>query len=93
MEINKRTGEVNIENKTYHLTKAELNLLAVLDQNKIVTYEELYNGVYGLRVNEISKSERGGLSTIITRIKHKTGLKVKNYSGYGYKLGGTNGKV
>lgn len=93
MIINERTGEVSINNNIYHLTKTEIKALKSLNKNYMTTYEDLYFAVYGVKENRINKNERCGLSTIICRIKKKTGLDIQSYYEYGYKIGGTNGKI
>ena len=93
MKIDERTGIVEIDDNIYHLTRTEMKVLVKLKKNRIITYEEIYHILYNIKVDKLSINDRCGISTIISRIKKKTNLVIKSYYGYGYELGGTNGKI
>lgn len=92
MKINERTGQVIIDKKEYHLTRTEMRVLISLKENK-GTYEEIYYSLYRIKEDRLRPAEIECLSSIVSRIRKKTGLEIKNYSSYGYYLGGTNGKI
>lgn len=92
MIINERTGQVIINEKEHNLTRTEIKVLAALKENQS-TYEQIYYRLYKIKVNELSKTEREGIAAIISRIRRKTNLDIQNNYSYGYKLGGTNGKI
>lgn len=93
MKINERTGEIITDKTIYHLTKTEMKIFKKLNPKEITTYEDLYYALYGIKENQLNIETKNGISQIICRIRKKTGIIIENYSGYGFKLGGTNGEI
>lgn len=90
MEINERTGEVVINQKKYHLTKYEIKVLAELNKPGLRTYNDIYHAMYNVRPDNVSIFDRKCIKNMVGNVRRKTGLKIQNYSGYGYELGGTD---
>ena len=86
MEINLRTGELYHEGNKYYLTQYEMKALNRLKAPGIVTYEEIYEALYNMKVRKLEISDRCRISTIISRLKKKTGLMITSHVGYGYEL-------
>ena len=90
MEINERTGEVVINQKKYHLTRYEVAALVELKKPGVRTYSDMYEAIYNTKVNKVEPADRNCIKNIVSRVKNKTNLKIRTFSGYGYELGGTN---
>ena len=93
MEINERTGIVVIDQKRYHLTKYEMKVLVELRKPGLRTYADIYHALYNIRPDIVNETGMKSIKNLVGNVRRKTGLRIQNYSGYGYELGGTNGEI
>lgn len=94
MEINERTGIVVIDQKKYHLTKYEMKVLVELRKPGLRTYADIYHALYNIRPDIVNETGMKSIKNLVGNVRRKTGLRIQNYSGYGYELvGGTNGEI
>lgn len=95
MKINEETGEVNIGKTKVNLTKMEMKILVILNKPGIVTYKEIYYKLYGIKVNELSESDRRLIYEKVCRLRKKLAnvIKIHRKNQYGYELEVTNGEV
>lgn len=78
------TRRLIVKDKRIHLNKKEALLLKLLiqDKNKVYTYEEIENQVWGEKSMSLTS-----LRSVVRDIRKKTDQKIiKNVSGIGYKL-------
>ena len=73
--VNKRTGELEHNNKKTYLTKYELAMIDALSDNTLKTYEELYTEIYNVNVTTLDPSEVHQITNIVSRLRRK-GLKI-----------------
>lgn len=82
--FNVSARQLNVKDTIIHLNNKETLLLKLLiqDRNKIYTYEEIENQVWGEKSMSLTS-----LRSIVRDIRKKTGEKIiKNESGIGYRL-------
>ena len=85
---NVQTGEVYFKGEKYYLTKTEIKIFDRLNKKDgIVTFEELYESMYGIKPDILRESERKMIRTNISRISSKIKpLIIINRVGFGYEL-------
>lgn len=88
-KLEMRTGTLWVGEQEFPLTKTERNILAVLSDSKVKTYEDIYNYLYNTKVKELRKDYRRPIITATCRIRKKTGLKIVTRYDYGLMLGDT----
>lgn len=82
--LNERLGKLYLDNQIHELTKNETKLLVALINNKLKTYEELYEALYDVPCRGLDN--RKSIITAICRIRRKTGLKIVAKSNFGLRL-------
>lgn len=82
MYLNKRTGELHHKDTKQELTKYETTLIHYLSDNRLKTYEEIYYILYGIKVNDLSKSEVHQITNLISRLRKK-GLNIRTKRSFG----------
>lgn len=81
-----KTGELIINSKKYQLTKSQSQILFVLINNKLNTYEEIYNYLYKTDVAEtLDRQMTRSINVHICRLR-KYGLNIQTKYNYGMRL-------
>lgn len=80
--LNERVGKLYYQNKTYELTKNETMILSALLDNKLKTYDKLYEVLYAVP----HTTDRKPIIDTISRIRRKTGIKIICKTNFGVRL-------
>lgn len=80
--LNERVGKLYYQNKTYELTKNETMILSALLDNKLKTYDKLYEVLYAVPCT----TDRKPIIDTISRIRRKTGIKIICKTNFGVRL-------
>ena len=84
--FNYKLGELIINGKKYQLTKIQSKILFILSNNKLNTYEEIYNYIYQTNITDrLNRQKTRSINTHICRLRKK-GLKITTKYNYGFKL-------
>jgi len=77
---NPKTKTITIENNLIYLSNTLMNIFheLIINKNKIVIYDIL--------LEYIDKESKNGLKTIISQLKNKLNIEIKNIRGVGYTL-------
>ena len=82
MYLNKRTGELHHKDMKQELTKYETTLIQYLSDNHLKTYEEIYHILYGVRTDQLNKSEVHQITNLISRLRKK-GINIRTKKSFG----------
>ena len=84
--LNYKTGELIIDRKKIQLTKMESKIIFVLINNRLITYEEIYNYMYSTDVKgTLERQMTQCINTHICRLRKK-GLKIMTKYNFGVRL-------
>lgn len=83
--FNYKNGELIINNKKHQLTKTQTELLMLLLNNKLNTYEDIYNYLYKTNITKLEIQLRKSINTNIYRLRKK-GLKIITRREFGFIL-------
>ena len=84
--LNERIGKLYLDNQVFELTKNETKLISALINNKMKTYEELYEALYDVHCKELYIEYRRPIITTVSRIRRKTGLRIIAKNNFGLRL-------
>lgn len=85
-KLNYKLGILYRDDKEYYLTTLENKMLNELKNNEVVTYENVYNAMYHTDVRNLKMKYRRVLQVRASRIRKKTGLKIKSKQDVGLRL-------
>lgn len=84
--LNYKTGTLIVNNTEIELSKIETKILVVLSDNKLKTYEDIYNSMYNVDIKESDQSMRNSIKVHSHKIRKKTNFTIQTKSGVGLRL-------